>query len=687
MLSLMTAALGATACFEGEEGWVASPEGRCYRLTQPVSSLRACISECGPAAPPVCVTSEAEASFLMLRVALNDARNWLGIFQSNVTDETTSGWSCVSGENSTFAAWAAGQPALGEGLGIAGGRTAVPLLPGTADGSGEDCVVMDMRFGNGDSTTGAWYDTPCDSFGLWKRPCICATPPPGIVLTAPLDLEADLLKLEAAAWASHANWTAAANARNDAHLEDLRGSATVGILFALAVGLVPSLVMTIWNRVNALRRDHGGSAKAMGAASLKLAAASRAASDVRLRISISLFTINFTIFVVGFLPTFAMFDGKWLIPVLGPKIVWDCMWTLSAPGLFLAISPTDKHIIYGICCFLVPFCLFWGGTFTAFLFFIAAAGYGPEVYLQNAVRGIAIGGAGLYGLPTLFCSCCSCGGGRWLIMPRQKLFRLWVMIRVLYAGFAAAAAWDLAQGLSMKPYGQRPGRVSDGIIEVVASLIVALAPTPKNRARALRAIGNIGKLGTKEHEAATVAALVGGGSAERALANGAKKFRALPITQLAEADLQTNTDGAVLHAKTMEAKLGDVESFISHSWSDDGSLKFEALQTWRTEVKSRNGGSEPFVWLDKACIDQADIQGNISTLPVFLSGCRTLLVLAGPTYATRLWCGPPLPPHHAPALPPHTYPGGYALTLLSRPGASSSCSPSSAWAASRSSSA
>ena len=38
MLTLMTAALGATSCFEGEEGWVASPEGRCYRLTQPVTA-------------------------------------------------------------------------------------------------------------------------------------------------------------------------------------------------------------------------------------------------------------------------------------------------------------------------------------------------------------------------------------------------------------------------------------------------------------------------------------------------------------------------------------------------------------------------------------------------------------------------------------------------------------------------
>ena len=141
--------------------------------------------------------------------------------------------------------------------------------------------------------------------------------------------------------------------------------------------------MTIWNRVGALRRDHGSSAKALGAASLKLAAASRAASDVRLRISISLFTINFTIFVVGFVPTFAMFDGKWLMPVLGPKIVWDCMWTLAAPGLFLAISPTDRRIIYGICCFIVPFCLFWGATFTSFFFWIAAAGFGPESSVRS----------------------------------------------------------------------------------------------------------------------------------------------------------------------------------------------------------------------------------------------------------------------------------------------------------------
>lgn len=39
----------------------------------------------------------------------------------------------------------------------------------------------------------------------------------------------------------------------------------------------------------------------------------------------------------------------------------------------------------------------------------------------------------------------------------------------------------------------------------------------------------------------------------------------------------------------------------------------------------------------QACINQADIAANLACLPVFLSGCRELLCLAGATYATRLW--------------------------------------------------
>ena len=45
----------------------------------------------------------------------------------------------------------------------------------------------------------------------------------------------------------------------------------------------------------------------------------------------------------------------------------------------------------------------------------------------------------------------------------------------------------------------------------------------------------------------------------------------------------------------------------------------------------------PLLWLDKACIDQTAIEENLASLPIFLAGCKQLLVLAGGTYATRLW--------------------------------------------------
>ena len=38
------------------------------------------------------------------------------------------------------------------------------------------------------------------------------------------------------------------------------------------------------------------------------------------------------------------------------------------------------------------------------------------------------------------------------------------------------------------------------------------------------------------------------------------------------------------------------------------------------------------------CIDQDNIEVNLRCLPVFLSGCKSLLVLAGSTYTSRLWC-------------------------------------------------
>ena len=83
--------------------------------------------------------------------------------------------------------------------------------------------------------------------------------------------------------------------------------------------------------------------------------------------------------------------------------------------------------------------------------------------------------------------------------------------------------------------------------------------------------------------------------------------------------------------------LGQCDAFISHSWSDDGKEKFAAIKKWATDFEKANGRL-PTMWLDKACINQADIQSDLLCLPVFLSGCDELLIVAGPTYITRLWC-------------------------------------------------
>ena len=85
-----------------------------------------------------------------------------------------------------------------------------------------------------------------------------------------------------------------------------------------------------------------------------------------------------------------------------------------------------------------------------------------------------------------------------------------------------------------------------------------------------------------------------------------------------------------------------MSGFVSHSWSDDGAAKHTQLLAWGHEARRGEELKDPLIWLDKACIKQdqspEEKQADINALPVFLSGCRSLVVLAGPTYASRLWC-------------------------------------------------
>ncbi len=46
----------------------------------------------------------------------------------------------------------------------------------------------------------------------------------------------------------------------------------------------------------------------------------------------------------------------------------------------------------------------------------------------------------------------------------------------------------------------------------------------------------------------------------------------------------------------------------------------------------------PQLWLDKVCINQANILEDLECLPTFLAGCNRMLVTTGLTYTSRLWC-------------------------------------------------
>lgn len=108
--------------------------------------------------------------------------------------------------------------------------------------------------------------------------------------------------------------------------------------------------------------------------------------------------------------------------------------------------------------------------------------------------------------------------------------------------------------------------------------------------------------------------------------------------KLTREDMATNKPDPTLAVHAHKSHLGHVDGFMSHSWHDDPESKWLMLQEWREEFKKANGGREPTLWIDKYCIDQNNIECSLECLPVYLAGCKQLLILCGETYLQRLWC-------------------------------------------------
>eukprot|EP00398_MALV-I-01_sp_L67-1_P000641 gene641-208_t len=142
-------------------------------------------------------------------------------------------------------------------------------------------------------------------------------------------------------------------------------------------------------------------------------------------------------------------------------------------------------------------------------------------------------------------------------------------------------------------------------------------------------------------KAASVAALLGNVNAENSLQLAREKFRTICFSELRESDFAKNKEDSSstnrLYSLTSRTILGECDVFLSHSWHDNGKTKFKALKNWCEKFETKYG-RHPRLWLDKACIDQNEIASDLLCLPLFLAGCETLLIIAGPTYTERLWC-------------------------------------------------
>lgn len=169
----------------------------------------------------------------------------------------------------------------------------------------------------------------------------------------------------------------------------------------------------------------------------------------------------------------------------------------------------------------------------------------------------------------------------------------------------------------------------------LATLLIIARPSWQRRLR--RALTSSLEARSSRQAAAGVAALVGNCRPRDVLAQASARFRCLNLDRLEFQDLADNSPSPGLFDRTSTCALRHCDAFVSHSWHDDPSAKWDALQRWRAGFVKVHG-REPNVWIDKCCVDQRSIENDLPCLPVWLSGCMRLVVFCGPTFLSRLWC-------------------------------------------------
>ena len=452
--------------------------------------------------------------------------HWTGRYQKPGSTTDDGGWDgCVSGVAPTFTSWSTGSFAV----------SGVQPDDNTGDMSIRERSIDEKGFANCAivAPTGEWLDDICDSSGLiWSTyPCLCASPG-----EASETFLSDLPALESRPWSREG--------------EVYRAVGVTTMMFVLLPLIVGCCFLACYRR----RRRQQSAIEADNLSKLgRLQQMQASVVNVRLRVSGGLIFLGWIVFAFStFIPAFGstVFTTK---PYLGPSGFYTAGFPIGISMLLLAVLPTDVRMVR-VLCFAVfgVFCLITPLQVSSI---ISSSGPARVIFTTNC---IAIVCNDVYMFFTIQCCCKQ-------MTTRQRLSRMWNALRFMCFAIGLTRLLRATLGLGVNPSFMTDDLTSGTgqVIFCSFMIVIALITTRANRGRFRRWLGSLGSSGSAEQEAAAVASLLGGRSAEAVFANAKESFRVLPVSMLQESDMTDNVDAAGLFSQTIACDLGECDAFVS----------------------------------------------------------------------------------------------------------------------------
>lgn len=569
------------------------------------------------------VGSQETSDFLVQQV-LKGHRHWIGLHREPptsqpgavATQETWSSWAAAPDSvelPTSFMAWAPSQPDAAFGR--------------------EDCVVVDGL--------GRWHDLGCQRA---EYRCLCElgahTLPSYYVKSAQLLAAADA---EA--------WTTAAFA-----LKAFVGVFVPAVLLMLLTA--HRLLQQLQQRSKLSNTELASSdtppwrSHAIQNETLRqMRLASSHYALQRLRSCSFVAWVGSMLVCGGFMPMVCqLVFGSWPVTTLGPYANYLPLVPFGGITLGLALHPTDAAAIRVVACFLV---FLW-------LALAAACAKIARSYAADASREWQISLLWALFCPlNIGCAVALADGlrhCRYYSMPRLLLRRSWALGRFLSSssGFlmGVLTAPLLVRDpvfLLQDPY--VPGWIATSVCFVCLPL--AMTPTVRDKARTWLGGARWGKgvvsssVSASDSEQSVLAASLmklhpSHSSPEECLEYAKRNFFCCTLNEGSLSESQASVPAppvrtvAALCSQRWAAKFGSVDAFISHSQLDDEACKWERMRTWACGFSTEYQRA-PTVWYDRVCIQEASAAESVAALPLMVLGCKQLVVLAGPTYSSRLW--------------------------------------------------